>query len=518
MNFKTTIASTNITPLEISRANTVAYPKIQKPAIKREPEPESDRSWIIISYLLLLAFSVIQITLILMQKTGPFYDEAIYMTAGLRTLQGKGMDDGYMVWFAGSLLWPTIAGLGSLIYGLIAVRLIAFLLALIGLLATYLAAKNLFGARAACFTLLTFILNAPLMALAHLGVYDLPALAFTGISFWGITQLQKRDHRFWLCLSSVSLAMAAISKYPIGLMIIPIFGLILIGRGQKRVTDMALFMGIFAGVFLAFFLPTQYQVGDWLSWSSRNKPTFNETKTTIIATLLYSGLIPMVLALLGLVITPKKKLAFVLFLSGLIWPAYHIISGNPVSDNKHVVFGFVFIYPLIGLFCSSLWRKKWIGKTAFLLLCLALMFIGVKELDTLDAAWPDTRPATTFLTTHAHSGDIFLINDAWPYTLDLYQHQKITEPWKVFDNYRINNHENPTSICRYDWFVDEQGSYAWPTDFKQRIESCHTFKPVYHAQSYAVGIGNSLTYIRYTVTTTIYINTHANPASTPLKH
>ncbi len=459
-----------------------------------------------IPHLLFFLFIVIQSTIILMQKNGPFFDEAIYVTAGFRALQGKGLDDGYLIWFAGSLLWPLMAALSYLVHGLLAVRFLALGLAFLTLLTSYLTTKNLFGEKASCFTLLAFIASGPFMALSHLGVYDSPALAFTSISLWSITQL-KHNHRIWLCISAVSFAFAVIAKYPIGLMLIPLLALLIHYRKEKSLGDVCLFLFIFTAVFLAFFLSCQYQVGDWFSWSSQNKPTFGSTRTVIIFAQIYFGLIPFVIAVVGFLLSKRKNMTIILLLTGLIWPLYHIISGNPVSDNKHVVFGFLFTYPLIGLFFARLWEKKIFYKAVALLTIISLLLIGSLQLYRLDLAWPDVRQPAAFLVQNTHYGDKLLINDSWSYNMYLYANHKIATPWDVFDGYRITNNESKIDLCSYNWFVNEEGSYAWPESVLAKIKTCKNFVAVFHYSSQVIGLGSNFQFVTYTVKTTIWKNT-----------
>ena len=61
-------------------------------------------TWLIVGLVFLFG-------LLTLNYNGPFFDEAIYITAGQRTLEGFGYSDGYITWFAGSLLWPALAGL-----------------------------------------------------------------------------------------------------------------------------------------------------------------------------------------------------------------------------------------------------------------------------------------------------------------------------------------------------------------------------------------------------------------------
>jgi hypothetical protein len=456
------------------------------------------------SYLLFLIFAVIQTVIILHQGTGPFFDEAIYITAGLRTLQGKGLDDGYLVWFAGSLLWPFFAGLGYLLKGLVGVRFMALFFAFLTFIASYLTTRNLFGEKAACFTLIALLCSGPFMALAHLGVYDSPALACTAISFWAITQL-KHDHRIWLCVSAIAFALAIIAKYPIVLMLLPLLALIRQQRKAQSTVDICLFLFLFTATFLTFFLSCQYEVGDWLFWSIANKPTFGATRESIAFVQLSFGLLPLLFAFAGFLLPRgKKALKLILLLAGFIWPLYHILTGNPVSDNKHVVFGFLFIYPLIGLFFAFLWEKNIFGKLLVSLSILVLIVFGFSQLTRLDAAWPDVRTPANYLMQHVQPGDKLLINDSWSYTMYLYGNKNITSPWDVFDNYRIQDHESKMDLCHYQWFVDEEGSYAWSQQVLAKMQTCAHFVRVFQYSSPVVGLGNNNQYVRYTVKTTIW--------------
>ena len=63
-------------------------------------------------WLLLAVFLAAELAVCAMQLNGPFLDEGIYLAAGLRTLQGHGIGDGYLTWFSGSLMWPVIAAVG----------------------------------------------------------------------------------------------------------------------------------------------------------------------------------------------------------------------------------------------------------------------------------------------------------------------------------------------------------------------------------------------------------------------
>ena len=153
---------------------------------------------------------------------GPFFDEAIYVTAGQRTLEGYGISDGYLTWFGGHLIWPLIAAVGYLGAGLLGTRILALVLSLFALLSLSRATHNLFGQRPAFWASLAFAINGPFTALAHLGVYDTLALAGIAVSFWALTELIRQDNRAWLIVAAVAYGIGLFAKYPMALMILPL--------------------------------------------------------------------------------------------------------------------------------------------------------------------------------------------------------------------------------------------------------------------------------------------------------
>ncbi len=75
--------------------------------------------------LALALFFAAQAAIVLGRPTGPFLDESIYIVAGRRTLEGHAQADAYLTWFAGSLIWPILAGAANALAGLEGARLLA---------------------------------------------------------------------------------------------------------------------------------------------------------------------------------------------------------------------------------------------------------------------------------------------------------------------------------------------------------------------------------------------------------
>ena len=58
--------------------------------------------WELAAAVLIAGFLFGEVLLIVVAANGPTLDESIYLMSGRRTLEGHGLTDGYLGWFAGS--------------------------------------------------------------------------------------------------------------------------------------------------------------------------------------------------------------------------------------------------------------------------------------------------------------------------------------------------------------------------------------------------------------------------------
>jgi 4-amino-4-deoxy-L-arabinose transferase-like glycosyltransferase len=444
---------------------------------------------------------------------GPFFDEGIYITSGVRTLEGHGLSDLYLTWFGGSLLWPILAGIGYRIGGLIGARVVALLVTTGGFIAFMQAAKNLFGWRAGFWATLAFALNGPLFSLARLAVYDGLAWAGIAVAFWAITELERRDNRVWLAVAATAFTVATFAKYPVGVMIVPLVGILLVTRKDKAIMDAGILGFISAGIGLMAFLPLREQLAQFFSWRLSNTPSFGVTIQMIGFAIVYLSAAPTLLAAAGWFVAKGKRLLTSIFLACLtIWPAYHLLRADPTSTNKHLVFGFLFAYPLVGVALSALWgeaknRYRFLRWGAVGVIVLALAGIGIVQVNQADQGWPNARNAAGYLVNNVQPGDQLLINESWPYTMYLYTSGRIESPWDVYDDYRITHGESKIDLCEYDWFVNSKGSYSWSEDILKTVEECGNFELTYKTVDTAVNLAPDLRYVSYQVYIEVWHNT-----------
>lgn len=479
----------------------VAPRSIRRPARgRRAPSP-----WSVAAGATIAGFLALQVVIVLAAANGPTLDEGIYLTAGRRTLDGSGIGDGYLAWFAGSLLWPVLAGMGDAAAGLAGARLAAAVLVTIGLVGSWRAAVALFGRRAGFFTAVAAIVTAPVVALGHLAVIDAPAVAGVGLALWAVTELARRDHRGWLVAAAIAYAVAVLGKYPAAACGVPLLLLLVLLRGRRAPTDLAIFAAIAAAVLTTYFLSQRGQLGYFVGWRAANNPTFGVTREMVAASQAWNAGLPLLLGLGGLLVCRRKGVAAVLLAGALIFPAYHLSTSSSVGDSKHVVLGCIFTLPLAGLLLARVARRP-AGAAVAACATLAMGAFAVGHAQRLDASWMDVSPAADYLAAAARPGDRFLIDNAWPFTRRLYAEGKIRSPWNVYDVYRVGHRQNEVPVCRFEWFVAAQGAGPWPAALRRAVDACGTFRRVFVRRDPVTAIDRNLGFVTWDATVEIFRN------------
>jgi hypothetical protein len=263
-------------------------------------------------------------------------------------------------------------------------------------------------------------------------------------------------------------------------------------------------------VLTPYFLLWRDQLGTLVTTYAN--PATAISRTMIAASLGYLCAVPVVLGIAGWRCARGHRcLATALLAAVVVWPAYHLLIGNPVSAQKHIVFGFLFAYPLAGLALARAWRGR-IGRAGVLSLLALLALVGIPQMVQLDHAWPDVRPAAEYLESHVRPGDRLLVSDAWPYTMYLYERHRIASPGDVYDATLLDTHVPAADPCAFDWFVDEEDGIAWPASIRATIDACGMFERVYITSSTVVNpartlVGRDFLYTSYPVRTVVWRNT-----------
>lgn len=483
-------------------ARQLERPRVQ---IAHERAGLASRLLTLAPWIALSLFLVAEIVVSALQINGPFLDEGIYVTAGLRTLQGHGISDDYLSWFSGSLMWPVIAGIGWKLAGLAGARAAAAICVTIGLAAALKASGNLFGTRVRAAAALAAVSSGPVIALAHLAVYDTLAVAAAGASFWALTEFFQRDDRAWLCAAALLYALAGLAKYPV-LMFIgpPLVGLTLAVRGRRARMDLGLFGFIAGAVLLIYFLADRTQLTAFEGFRTQDNPTFNVTRTQILYAQLYLTAVPLILAVTGAFLCTRRRVALALLTGVIGAPVYHLMTGNPSGDQKHVVFGLLFLLPLIGVTLSHALRRRRALLAVPALVLLAVF--ALVQVVRIDEGWPDLRPSAAVLVRDVRPGERILASSAWVEAAYLYEQHRINSPYDLYDVSRVAHIAGGVDVCSFQWFVEVPGGEPWPASIRSAMQRCGTFKEVYSSSAVVTGLGSNLRFVTYRAPIEIWKN------------
>ncbi len=484
----------------------------ERPAPARGRSQAIARSIAVAPWLLLGVFLAGELVVSSLELRGPFLDEGIYVAAGLRTLQGHGISDNYLSWFSGSLMWPVIAALGWKAFGLAGARAAAAICVTIGLFGMIKAAGNLFGAEVRAATALAAVISGPVIALGHLAVYDTLAVAAAGCSFWTLTEFLRRDDRSWLCGSAILYAIAVLAKYPV-LMFIgpPLVGLMIAARGRRAAMDIGVFAFIAGAVLLIYFLSDRGQLTAFESFRVSDNPSFDVSRGQIAYSQVYLTAVPLVLALAGAMLLERRRIALALLTGVIGAPVYHLMTGNPAGDQKHVVFGLIFMLPLIGVALTRALR----GRRALLAVpaIIGLAAFGLIQVARIDEGWPDLRRSAAMLVREVHPGERLLANSSWVDAAYLYSAGRINSPYDIYDASRVEQMHG-VDVCSFQWFIQVPGGQPWPASVRLAMERCGTFHRVYSETASVTGLGSDLKFVTYEAPIEIWRN---EPAAGPVR-
>ena len=404
-----------------------------------------------------LAFLAVQAGIIWVAANGPFVDEGLYTVAGLRVLEGHGLADGYLAWFNGSpFAWPVMAALGHHLAGLAGARLVAAVLSTVTLVAVAKTAEALFGARVSGWCALALGVNGLFLALAHFAVYDVVALTGVAVSMWCVTRSSSESDSRWVIGAAIAFAVAVVSKYGYVAMALPLAGLVVSVLGPS-VRALAIFASVTGAIVASYFLLC---FGALFPPSSAAylEQAFGRSRGHIAALQVVFGFAPAVLAGAGALVAwrrGKRSLVLTCLLALLVYPAFHLWTGNFVSGQKHVVAGFLFGSLLAGVALERVWASRSLVWPALALAALALW--GGVQCYWQDRSWSDVRPLAAYLTEHMRPGDRVIAESSWSYTLYLYPRGIVASPADVIDaNYAPGRHRG--DVCRIPWVVGNPDS------------------------------------------------------------
>jgi len=449
-------------------------------------------------------FLLAQVVIILFVNTrGATLDEGIYITAGLRTLDGFGLSDDYMSWFAGSLLWSALAGVAHHALGLMGVRLLAAILVTTGLALVGKAADNLYGARAGVWATAIGAASGAVLTLGHVGVYD--AVAFVGLAamMCALSEFFVRDRRAWIVIAAAAFVVAVLGKYPAVAAVSVVVSLIFIRRGRRGRIDVGMFIFVTGAALVVFYQMFEQQMLGLIEFRSEFEiPAFGFTREMIAVTLAYHVVPVALVTVVGVARSGRGSRATSLVLAtSLALPiVYHLSTGSGVGQVKHLGLALTMALPVAGLGFAEIHRKM----SAFVAVpaLVALLALGLAQMRQEHNASPDPGPVANYLAQEAESADRLLIDTSWPYTLALMESGRIESPWSIYDTFRVENETLPVGICEFDWFVATPN--GWPEDVTEAVHACGSFELVFSDTHELHGFTEEYHWITYPATSEVW--------------
>jgi hypothetical protein len=404
---------------------------------------------------------------------------------GLRTLDGLGLSDRYLESLAGSHLWPVIAAAGYQAGGGVGARLMALLLTSAALLLLYSATRNLFGERAAIWTLAAFAASAPFAITGHQALMEPLAIAALSGGLWASTRLAADDHRKWIAVIAVLMVVATMAQYRAGLALIPISLVIGVLRGRRSRIDLVVLWAIVALGLIVYFDVFTDQLAKLSLRALLFDPyegaaPFASTQTKVLLIALW-GIVPLVAGCLAWWrLQAQRRLIGALLCGPLLWTAA-LLAFADFDDSlvyPDLSLGLIFVLPVAGLFLASISQTRWnLAGIAAVLGVLALA--GAIQTSTYAQSWVDYGPINETLARDAQPGELVMANDPWPVRLALYESGNIERLSDVVEEETLLGGDVIYDFCEFTWIVSESLIQPWSSFVRPSVESCGEIETVY---------------------------------------
>ena len=416
-----------------------------------------------------IAYCLLQLLTVIFLSNGAFIDEAIYITAGTRVLEGYAniintYDYYYRTWLTGSpFIWPPLCALAYKISGLFGARLLSIAFTAIALFLYQKTCEKLFDKTIAWWGALALAVNGMFIAAGHLATYDSLALMLSAIA---LSLLVNHDERSRFALAAgVLFAGAVACKYGYLIAIVPVLGIYTLHSQSKlRFIRGAQFIIAFAVALTAHNLLILHE------FVPKALDNYLEHEALLsrpaLAFLILQWLIAPLLLSFYAPLSTRVRLFYLGLL--LLAPICQVFSGQYVSAWKHTVIGIFFFTPLVGHALTLLWERN---KR----LCLALMALltieGIFRAHIQDHTWPNLTSAAHFLTDKIEPKERLAAEFAWTYRLYLYTAGKISSPKETFDPWLIDKQH--IDLCKVTWLATERDISAQSDDiFYSAAQRC----------------------------------------------
>jgi hypothetical protein len=318
-------------------------------------------------------------TALALRGDGPIStDEATYLVAGHQLWEsylGGPSADNFGTYFSGIPgLYPVFGAAIDQVAGIDGARFFSLLCMLLVNMCLYLISVRLFGRTVAVFASLLFALSSSASFLGWYATFDAPSLALLAVATLLAFQAAERMDVRRLLAIGVLLLLAVAVKY-VALEYVPaVIGLLVIRSYRFAGTRQLLIklaVVAAAGIGTAALTVTVMSPNNWiglLSTSSAGRRILNQAdRLDVLWTgVSYIGLW-LLFSLIGLIICWAQCRfrweSVLMFCTGLLPIATHVVLTEATSLHKHTAFGFFFAAPLAGLAVATAFSFGRLGST-----------------------------------------------------------------------------------------------------------------------------------------------------------
>ncbi|MEW6324543.1 MAG: glycosyltransferase family 39 protein [Nitrospirota bacterium] len=360
------------------------------------------------------------------------YDEAQAIVIGRDVLQGGPCPD--CAQHTGSVyLHPVLAALAydhlAPVLGHWGGRAVSIALGLLLTAAVYGIGRLLFDSTIGVLAAVLLTLQAPMLYVAKVGLYDIVAATFLGLAAWSLALAKAKPAASGaaLFMGGVALGVSGLSKFaaavylPVGIV------LVLWQFGWRRwlayfLPGLAIVLAGFAATEILPRLPVLEAMTESTVALGRGGFSRGDIMDMLMRWLFWATL-P---ALAGLADRPSRSTVAVLLLLALPQPLIHLATGAEQGLHKNIVQSLLFLAPAAAVGVRKLLHDLLkipgaidLRPAGYGLLILLLGAGMVKNLQWLERQYPNTDPAVAFLLDHVRQDSVLLAEEGYIYHLYL---------------------------------------------------------------------------------------------------
>ena len=320
---------------------------------------------------------------------------------------------------------------------------------------------------------------------------------FVGCSFWAHDRVPAPGRSPWLCRGSAPLRARRAREVPRADVRRSASGRTR-GGGARPASSAGRRPGGFhrrAPCCSSTSSPTAAQLAAFEAFRTHNNPNFDVGHNQILYSQFYFTAVPLLLAVVGGHVIEDRRLALAL-LTGMIGaPVYHLLTGNPSGDQKHVVFGLLFILPADrrndqprAAPVAGGHRGARVGRAR-------AVRSGAGDADRRGLGGPARRRSTSSRTTFAPARNCSRAPHGWrphTYTTEAASFLQTTSTTSIASSISASR----VDVCDFDWFVEIPGGEPWPPAIRRAVERCG-FQRVYESSATLTGLGSNLRFVTY---------------------